>query len=157
MSLVARLEESKLNWGSMAQQPFSAEIAEMADQMGISLYQQFTQAEAALFLRCRICDLQKLQDERKIAYIQLTHHETRFFGFQLLEYLCSVLQPVQHVSECGITERILSVNEVQHMTRLSRTTLWRLERSGEFPARVHLSSSRIGWRYTDVHNWMKKC
>lgn len=56
----------------MAQQPFSAEIAEMADQMGVSLYQQFTQAEAALFLRCRISDLQMLQDERKIAYIQLT-------------------------------------------------------------------------------------
>lgn len=143
----------------MEQPPFSAQIAEMADAMGIALYQRFAQAEAALFLRCRIEDLQKLQNHRKIAFIQLANKETAFFGFQLIEYLCSQIQQAKppkfdHSSQ---PERILSTQEVQRLTNLSRTTLWRLERAGKFPARVQLSSTRIGWRHTEVQSWLKNC
>lgn len=89
---------------------FSEQIAEMADAMGIALYQRFTQAEAALFLRCRIEDLQKLQNHRKIAFIQLTNKETEFFGFQLIEYLCSQIQQAkpQKLDHSSQPERILS-------------------------------------------------
>jgi len=143
----------------MAQPPFSEQIADMADAMGIALYQRFNQAEAALFLRCRIEDLQKLQTQRKIAFIQLTNKETEVFGFQLIEYLCSQVQqatPVKAASSNQL-ERILSTQEVQHLTNLSRTTLWRMERAGKFPARVHLSSTRIGWRNSEVQEWLKNC
>lgn len=128
----------------------------MADAMGIALYQRFNQAEAALFLRCRIEDLQKLQNQRKIAFIQLTNQETEFFGFQLLEYLCGQIQQASPVkaTTSNQLERILSTQEVQHITNLSRTTIWRMEKSGKFPARVRLSSTRIGWRSSDIQNWI---
>ena len=143
----------------MEQPPFSEQIAEMADAMGVALYQRFTQAEAALFLRCRIEDLQKLQNHRKIAFIQLANKETEFFGFQLIEYLCSQIQQVkpQKFDHSSQPERILSAHEVQRLTNLSRTTLWRLERAGKFPARVQLSVTRIGWRHTEVQGWLKNC
>lgn len=143
----------------MAQSPFSQQIADMADAMGLAIYQRFNQAEAALFLRCRIEDLQKLQTQRKIAFIQLTNKETEFFGFQLLEYLCSQIQqstPAK-TTPSNQLERILSTQEVQHLTNLSRTTIWRMERLGKFPARIQLSSTRIGWRNSEIQGWLKNC
>ncbi|WP_143870696.1 hypothetical protein [Catenovulum sediminis] len=54
------------------EQPFSDDVAKIADGMGVNLYQQFSVAEAALFLRIPISDLETLQRKRKISYIQLT-------------------------------------------------------------------------------------
>lgn len=140
----------------MSDMAHSEEIASMSDSMGIALYQRFNQAEAALFLRCRIEDLQKLQTQRKIAFIQLTNRETEFFGFQLLEYLCGQIQQASPAKTPppNTQERILSTQEVQRLTNLSRTTIWRMERSGKFPARVRLSSTRIGWRSSEIENWL---
>ena len=42
------------------------------------------------------------------------------------------------------------------MTGLSRTTLWRLERKGEFPARVALCAGSVGRRLSEVENWMSR-
>lgn len=49
---------------------------------------------------------------------------------------------------------IVRRNEVALMTGLSSTTLWRLERSGRFPARISLSERRVGWRRTEVEAWL---
>ncbi len=49
---------------------------------------------------------------------------------------------------------VLNTHEVQDITGLSRTTIWRLERSGDFPARVTLCPGRVGWRHSDVMEWM---
>lgn len=40
------------------------------------------------------------------------------------------------------------------MTGLSRTTLWRYERDGKFPASVQLGS-RNAWYERDVHAWLE--
>lgn len=47
-------------------------------------------------------------------------------------------------------DKIIRSKEVQALTGLSRTTIWRLEREGKFPARVPLTASNVGWRLTDV-------
>jgi len=49
----------------------------------------------------------------------------------------------------------LRTKEVQEMTGLSRTTLWRLERKGDFPDRVALSSASVGWKLSEVESWLK--
>ena len=50
--------------------------------------------------------------------------------------------------------RILLSPEIEQKTGLSDTTRWRLERRGEFPARVQLSPGRIGWIESQIDEWL---
>lgn len=52
------------------------------------------------------------------------------------------------------TQTILRQPEVCRITRLSRVTIWRLERKGDFPPRLRLSSNAIGWRESDILAWI---
>lgn len=47
-------------------------------------------------------------------------------------------------------DRILSASEVRDRVNLSRQTVWRLERAGRFPPRIHLSPGRVGWRESEI-------
>lgn len=51
-------------------------------------------------------------------------------------------------------EHIVSTAEVMSISGLSRTTIWRLERTGTFPKRLQLSPARIGWRESEVAAWV---
>jgi predicted DNA-binding transcriptional regulator AlpA len=44
--------------------------------------------------------------------------------------------------------------EKPHLLPFSAATLWRLVRSGEFPAPVKLSERVTAWRVEDVRAWM---
>jgi len=137
--------------------PFTPNLCELADSMGISLYQRFTPVEASLFLRCPLTDIENLQKKGNIEFIQITKSQTEFFGFQLLNYLLNNIQGnviKSATQQASNPERIIRAKEVQELTGLSRTTIWRLERSGKFPARVPLSSSIIGWRSSDITQWI---
>lgn len=136
--------------------PFSPELSQIADSMGIALYQRFTLAEAALFLRCHATDVKKLQRQGKIDYIEVTESKISFFGYQLLHYLLgSIKGENSSPIEQAAPDKILRTKEVQELTGLSRTTIWRLERKGEFPARVSLCAGSIGWRSSEVEKWVK--
>ena len=142
-------------------QPFTEQLCQMADSMGIALYQRFSQSEASLFLRCPLDQLEKLQRQGKISYIQLTKQQTEFFGYQLLEYLQSCIttkisRPSTQPKSESLPDRIMRSKEVQEMTGLSRTTIWRLERVGKFPDRVPLGLSSVGWRLSEVEAWVMK-
>jgi predicted DNA-binding transcriptional regulator AlpA len=50
---------------------------------------------------------------------------------------------------------ILRTNEVIRLTGLSRTTLWRLERTAGFPARLRLGTNSIGWLEDEVRAWLE--
>jgi len=50
-------------------------------------------------------------------------------------------------------DSILRFPQVKGMTGLSRTTIWRLEQSGDFPKRVQLSPNAVGWREPEINNW----
>lgn len=52
-------------------------------------------------------------------------------------------------------ERFLRVAEITLATGLSRSTLWRLERRGEFPHRYQLGPNSVGWRESQVNTWLK--
>ncbi len=50
--------------------------------------------------------------------------------------------------------RILREAECRAITGLSRSTRYRLERSGLFPRRCQLSKNSIGWFEKDVRDWL---
>lgn len=50
--------------------------------------------------------------------------------------------------------KLLRARDVCMRTGLSRVTIWRLERRGEFPARRQLSANRVGWVEAEVERWI---
>ena len=52
--------------------------------------------------------------------------------------------------------RLFSRNEVLNRTSLSRTTLFRLERSGQFPKAVQISQSRVAYDAYAVDEWINE-
>ncbi len=49
-----------------------------------------------------------------------------------------------------------SIREVEKMTTLSRTTLWRRVKEKAFPQPVQLSPGRKAWKRVEVENWIKQ-
>ena len=86
----------------------------------------------------------------------MSKNQPEFFGYQLLEYLLG--QTTQNTFKANMPEsspdRILRAKEVKEITGLSRTTLWRLENKGDFPQRVSLGVGSVGWRYSEVKDWL---
>jgi predicted DNA-binding transcriptional regulator AlpA len=54
-------------------------------------------------------------------------------------------------SETG--DRLLPWKQVKDITGLSRTTAWRLQKAGDFPAPLVISPGRVGWLAGDVAAW----
>ena len=55
-------------------------------------------------------------------------------------------------------DRIMRITEVADITGLSRTTVWRRVRSGDFPPPVKLggpTSRSVGWRKEEIEKWIK--
>ena len=53
-------------------------------------------------------------------------------------------------------DRIIREAECKAVTGLSRSTRWRLERSGQFPARRQLAVNACGWLQSEVQAWLKQ-
>jgi prophage regulatory protein len=51
-------------------------------------------------------------------------------------------------------DRLLPPSAVMEMVSLSRTTIWRLAKRGEFPRPVRLSAGRVGWSASAVQRWI---
>ena len=138
---------------------FSQEVAELADAMGVALYQRFSIQEASLFLRCSIDAVEKLIKKEKVGYIHIANGEVSFLGYQLVEHILTGIQSVQALKSPPPADpngdRIIGIKEVVAMTALSRTTVWRLEQRQKFPARVSLCAGRVGWRLSEVSEWIR--
>jgi predicted DNA-binding transcriptional regulator AlpA len=50
---------------------------------------------------------------------------------------------------------VLSKKDVSALTGLAETTLWRLEKKGDFPAKVSLSPGRTGWVRDEILAWIE--
>src|SRR5262249_40064074 len=51
---------------------------------------------------------------------------------------------------------ILRTAAVVQRTGLSRTTLWRLERAGDFPSRIRLGVNSVGWNSDEIEAWIER-
>jgi predicted DNA-binding transcriptional regulator AlpA len=139
---------------------FSQEVAQLADAMGVALYQRFSMQEAALFLRCSVESIEQLTKKGSIGYLAMPNSDIIFFGYQLVEHLRGSIQSAKSTvtaqSNDQGDDRILRTKDVQRLTGISRSTIWRLEKSGQFPRRVALGLSSIGWLKSDVLEWLEK-
>ena len=55
--------------------------------------------------------------------------------------------------DCG--PRMLRVAEVVSRTGLSRTSLWRRLRAGDFPRPIQLGPNSVGWRDSEIEAWLE--
>jgi excisionase family DNA binding protein len=62
----------------------------------------------------------------------------------------------EHHAPLATVERLVTQRELSQRLTLSRTTIWRLTRSGALPAPKQITSTRIGWRESDVSAWLAK-
>lgn len=53
------------------------------------------------------------------------------------------------------TPAVISMKQVQLLTGLGRSTVWRLVSDGRFPAKVQLSNGRVGWIESQVAQWIE--
>ena len=142
----------------MTHKNFDEDFISIANSMGISLYQRFNVEEASLFLRIPTNEVQSIVENRGLNFIQITDSKIEFFGYQLLEYMLhnTTQNVLPQTNLEQNSDKIIRAKEVQVMTGLSRTTLWRLENKNEFPNRVGLGANSVGWRLSEVQDWIDK-
>mgnify|MGYP002631279954 FL=1 len=51
-------------------------------------------------------------------------------------------------------DRLIREEECEKITGLSRTTRWRYEKAGTFPKRRRVGPSIIGWRLSEINEWL---
>lgn len=54
-----------------------------------------------------------------------------------------------------LEDRLLPWSQVRIIVGLSRTTVWRMQKSGDFPASVQISQNRIGWWQSELLAWKR--
>lgn len=53
-----------------------------------------------------------------------------------------------------MSQRILRRQEVESITGLSRSSIYKAMNAGDFPAPIQLSKRAVGWRQSDVEAWI---
>lgn len=136
------------------QQPFPDHFKDFADGIGIGLYQKLSLKEGSEVLQCSQNCLETRANAGDIESIQLPGSEIQFFGYQLVKYLIAFTTESRKTIAQSTPERIIRAPEVEKMTGLSRATIWRYQKSGTFPQRVHLSPSSVGWKLSEIQEWI---
>lgn len=55
----------------------------------------------------------------------------------------------------ALEDRILPWSQVKVICGLSRTTVWRMQKTGDFPACVQVSQNRVGWWQSELLAWRR--
>lgn len=55
----------------------------------------------------------------------------------------------------NMSERYLNARELAQKLNLSRMTIWRLEKSGDFPKKRRLSVNSYRWIESEIEEWIK--
>jgi predicted DNA-binding transcriptional regulator AlpA len=51
-------------------------------------------------------------------------------------------------------DRIIREHELRTIVPYSSMHIWRLEKEGRFPARIHCGPGRVGWSLREVMEWV---
>jgi len=54
-----------------------------------------------------------------------------------------------------LEDRILPWSQVKVICGVSRTTVWRMQKTGDFPACVQVSLNRVGWWQSELLAWKR--
>lgn len=52
-------------------------------------------------------------------------------------------------------DQIIRFPQLNSITRLSRSTILRMEKAGTFPKRLQISKRSVGWRLSEVYAWLE--
>jgi prophage regulatory protein len=52
-------------------------------------------------------------------------------------------------------DRVVRRKQLLQLIGVSCATQWRLEKAGQFPARIKLGKGSVGWHLTEVEEWLK--
>ena len=52
-------------------------------------------------------------------------------------------------------KRILRLDEVERVTGLRKSAIYKMMRSGAFPKPLKLTQKAVGWRIADVESWIE--
>lgn len=74
---------------------------------------------------------------------------------ELLEVELRGHRPARIECAAPLKGGLLRELDVVRATGLSRTSLWRLRQSGDFPKPVKITRRRVGWPAEDVETWIK--
>ena len=59
------------------------------------------------------------------------------------------------IEAIGMEERLLRRREVEDITGLSRSTIYRMVKTGQFPQPVRVGPKVVRWRLSDIIAWME--
>lgn len=51
-------------------------------------------------------------------------------------------------------DRMLRLNEVQHLTGIGRSAIYTRMKEGTFPKQVKIGPNSVAWRQSDIAQWM---
>jgi len=54
----------------------------------------------------------------------------------------------------SLHERLIKLNEVKRKTGLSRSSVYRLAKTGEFPQPIKLGERASGWLESEINGWI---
>jgi len=52
--------------------------------------------------------------------------------------------------------RIITAKERRELVPYSDMHVWRLEKEGRFPQRIHLGANRVGWSLSEITEWIEE-
>ena len=52
------------------------------------------------------------------------------------------------------TDRLLRLSEVQTLTTLSRSSIYRKVREGDFPVQLKVGARAVHWRQSEIEGWL---
>ena len=55
-----------------------------------------------------------------------------------------------------MTTKLMNIKETCAAVQLSRVTIWRLVRKGQFPKPIHLSERSRAWREDEINIWIEQ-
>jgi prophage regulatory protein len=56
----------------------------------------------------------------------------------------------------NMSDKILRLPQVINTTGLSKASIYRLEQSGSFPKRFSLSPGAVGWKDSQIREWIEQ-
>lgn len=51
-------------------------------------------------------------------------------------------------------DRCLTLKEIEALTSLRKPTIYRLMKTGDFPAQVRISPNRVAWMLSTIEDWL---
>jgi prophage regulatory protein len=88
--------------------------------------------------------------------IRMNHNggQRQMNGHAAAEPPTASVGPVQLLGS-ALPLKLLRFPAIRERTGLSRTTIWRLERSGDFPRHRRISANAVAWVEEEVLGWIR--